>query len=195
MDDVDSLSAVIARQRACRTFSERPVDEAVLMRILDAARWAPSAHNSQPWEWVVVRDAATRAAIGGIATRLWEQVDAEWRAQHVDPRLDRDVERGVLELAAAPVLIVVCGDTSRCDRRSLASSVFPAVQNLLLAATEAGLGSALTTLATYDVALGELLGLPEGVVPLAVVPVGHPARGLGPPRRDPTDAHLHRERW
>ena len=71
------------------------------------------------------------------------------------------------------------------------SSIFPAVQNLLLAATALGLGSALTTITIgYRDELRDLLGLPDHVVPVAVVPIGHPARALGPPRRDPfADAH------
>jgi nitroreductase len=78
----------------------------------------------------------------------------------------------------------------------LPSSVLPAVQNLLLAAAALGYGSALTTLATMAASeLGSLLELPEGVEPLAVVPIGRPARPLGPPRRLPVPAKAHRERY
>ncbi len=78
----------------------------------------------------------------------------------------------------------------------MASSIFPAVQNLLLAATALGLGSALTTITTgYRAELQRLLDLPEHVRPVAVIPLGHPARPLGPPRREPFDAHTHRDRY
>jgi nitroreductase len=74
--------------------------------------------------------------------------------------------------------------------------VFPAVQNLLLAANALGYGSALTTLTTVAADdLGPLLELPDGVTPLAVVPVGRPARTLGPPRRTPAATKTHRDRY
>ena len=88
--------------------------------------------------------------------------------------------------SAAPVLIVVCGDTSRCVPAVLEASVWPAVQNLLLAAATSGLGSALTTLATvFGDELRQVLALPEHVRAMAVVPLGHPAVKLGPPKRLP----------
>jgi nitroreductase len=96
----------------------------------------------------------------------------------------------------APVLVVVCGDARRGHEAALASSVFPAVQNLLLAANALGLGSALTTLPTvFATELRELLSLPPDVHPLAVVPLGYSARPLGRPRRDPVADHTHRDHY
>ena len=78
----------------------------------------------------------------------------------------------------------------------LGASIFPAVQNLLLAAAALGLGTALTTLATgFGDELRELLALPEHVRPMAVVPLGHPASKLGPPKRLPLAERAHRERY
>ena len=89
---------------------------------------------------------------------------------------------------------MVCGDTERGHPQALASSIFPAVQNLLLAAGAVGLGSALTTLAVIDRGRYlELLELPEHVVPMALVPLGWPSRTLGPPRREPFETKTHRE--
>ena len=108
-----------------------------------------------------------------------------------------DVERGATGgIAAAPVHVVVAADTERGSERTVPSSIFPAVQNLLLAATALGLGTALTTIAIgYRAELAALLALPEPVVPVAVIPLGHPARPLGPPRRDPFAQHTHRDRY
>jgi nitroreductase len=98
--------------------------------------------------------------------------------------------------ATAPVMIVVAGDSRRGFKQTLPSSVFPAVQNLLLAATALGLGSALTTIATVSASdLAPLVELPEHIIPLAVVPIGWPVRALGPPKRDPFDDHTHRETY
>jgi nitroreductase len=99
-------------------------------------------------------------------------------------------------IAAAPVLVVVCGDTRLTSPQAIDSSVFPAVQNLLLAAHALGLGSTLTTLPVLagDGLTGPL-GLPPEVVPVAVVPLGHPPRPLGPPRRRPLSEKAHRDRY
>jgi nitroreductase len=108
-----------------------------------------------------------------------------------------DVDHGATGgIAAAPVQVVVCADVQRGLEATVASSIFPAVQNLLLAATALGLGSALTTIATtYRAELQELLALPDHVRPVVVVPIGYPAKVLGQPRRDDFATHTHRERY
>jgi nitroreductase len=96
--------------------------------------------------------------------------------------------------ASAPVLIVVCADLERGLEQTVGPSIFPAAQNLLLAATALGLGSALTTIATaFTSELSALLELPDHVRAVAVVPLGHPARALGPPKRGPFEERTHRE--
>jgi nitroreductase len=93
-------------------------------------------------------------------------------------------------------VIVVCTDTERGHPATVGSSVFPATQNLLLAATALGLGSALTTISVgFADELRELLALPAHVAPQAVIPLGHPAKPLGPPRREPFADHTHRDRF
>ena len=99
-------------------------------------------------------------------------------------------------IAAAPVLIVVCGDTRLTLDVALPSSVFPAVQNLLLAAHALGLGSTLTTLPVVGGdELSGPLGLPPEIVPLAVVPLGHLPKPLGAPRRRPLSEKAYRDRY
>jgi nitroreductase len=196
MTDRD-LFAVVGRQRACREFRLDPVGDAEIAQLLTAATHAPSAENRQPWEFVVVRDAGVRDAIGDITRRAWDTHGRAFSETRLSPQLLADVERGATGgLAAAPVTIVVCADTQRGLEATVPSSIFPAVQNLLLGATALGLGSALTTIATsFRAELTALLGLPASVVPVAVVPVGWPARPLAPPRREPFSEHAHRERF
>ena len=176
----DDLFAVVSRQRACRAFSDAPVTDAEIAQLLEAATHAPSAENRQPWEFVVVRDAA-RAAIGDLTRRAWEAHGRAFSETRLSPKLLADVDRGATGgIAAAPVHIVVCADIERGLEATVASSIFPAVQNLLLAATALGLGSALTTITTsFRSELAALLALPAHVVPVAVVPVGRPAKPLG----------------
>jgi len=188
---------VVRSQRACRRFSPEPVPEDVVEALLEAATFAPSAENSQPWVFVVVRDGGRRAAISELTRRAWEGGGRQYSLSRLGEGLLADVDRGVAGgFAAAPVMVVVCGDTRLANRRVLEASVFPAVQNLLLAATALGLGSALTTLPlTFATELAELLGLPEEVRPLSAIPIGYPARPLGPPRRQPVSSKAHRERY
>lgn len=163
--------------------------------MLEAATHAPSAENRQPWVFVVVRDASTRRAIVDLTAAVWDRGGRAHSDRSLPPDLFRAVDtflRG--GYGGAPVLVIVAGDGRSGESRDvLASSVFPATQNLLLAAAALGYGSAMTTIATHAPdALSAIVGLPEGVRPLAVVPLGRPAAPLGPPRRRPVQqvAHL-----
>jgi nitroreductase len=196
-NDDDGLFAVVHRQRACRAFSEDPIADDLIARLLDAATFAPSAENRQPWEFVVVREPTTRAHLGDLTARAWEGGGREFSRGRLDDKLLAEVDAGATGgVAAAPVMIVVCADTERGLVQTVPSSIFPATQNLLLAATALGLGSALTTITTaFATELRALLALPEHLLPVAIVPIGRPARALGAPRREPFAAHTHRERY
>lgn len=188
---------VVSRQRACRAFSDAPVSDQSIERLLTAATFAPSAENKQPWEFIVVRDAQTRAEIGRLTRAAWEAHGRAFSETRLTPQLLADVDNGAMGgIASAPVHIVVCADTERGLEATVASSIFPAVQNLLLAATALDLGTALTTITTgFRNELQSLLQLPEYVWPMVVVPVGHAARKLARPRREPFAAHTHRDRY
>lgn len=188
---------VALNQRACRAFADQPLDAALVERCLEAATHAPSAENRQPWVFVVVRDAERRAAIGELTRRAWQEGGRRHSEGRLTPALLDDVSRGAEGgVAAAPVLVVVCGDSRLGLETTLASSVYPAVQNLLLAASALGLGSAMTTLTVgFAAELRALLDLPDEVRPMAVVPLGWPARPLGPPRRVPVRERTHLDRY
>ncbi len=188
---------LVRTQRANRQYTDAPVDDADLEKILDAAVHAPSAENRQPWEFVVVRDASARATLGALMARAWDGGGKQWSQSRLSADLLADVDHGMHGgFAGAPVIVVVCVDVERGSEATIGSSIFPAVQNLLLAATALGLGSALTTIAIgFDAELRALLGLPDHVRPVAMVPLGRPARALGRSRRDPASAHTHREQY
>jgi nitroreductase len=188
---------VVQSQRAARSFGPEEVDDATVTRILTVATHAPTAENSQPFVFVVVRDPAIRSIIGSITAAVWQGGAKQLEADRLSPSFLADVDQGAMGgVAAAPVLIVVCGDTRLTFAASLDSSIFPAVQNLLLAAHALGLGSTLTTLPTLGgTGLSEALGLPPEVVPVAVVPLGHLTKKLGPPRRLPVSEKAHLNRY
>ena len=132
-----------------------------------------------------------------MSARLWQGGARAMEVDRLSPAMLRDVHEGAMGgIAAAPVLVVVCGDTRLAFPQTIPSSVFPAVQNLLLAAHALGLGSTLTTLtALAGDELAALLGLPPEVVPVAVVPLGRIAAPLGPPRRRPLAETAHLDRY
>ncbi len=189
------LFEVVRSQRACRSFSPDPVPDELVERVLEAATFAPSAENRQPWAFVVVRDPERRAAIGEMNRRAWQGGARAYSEGRLRAGMLADVEGGALGgVAGAPVIVVVCGDQRDASPGVLEASVFPAVQNMLLAATALGLGSALTTLPlAFGPEFTGALDLPPEVRPMAVVPLGWPARRLGPPRRDPVAAKAHRD--
>jgi nitroreductase len=186
---------VVLRQRATRAFLDDPVDDELVERVLQAATHAPSAENRQPWVFVVVRHPVRRAAIGELNRRVWEGGAKAHSEGRLTPSLLDEVDQGAQGgVAGAPVLLVVGGDTRLGDRRVLAASIFPAVQNILLAAGALGLGAALTTLPlVFGDELAEIVGFPFEVQPMAVVPLGWPARPPGPPGRLPVSDKAHRE--
>jgi nitroreductase len=188
---------VVLTQRAARSFLPDDVDDALIGQILTAATHAPSAENSQPFVFIVVRDPEIRAIIGALTARIWQGGARALEADRLSPSFLRDVDVGAMGgIANAPVLIVVCGDTRLTYPQAMDASVFPAVQNLLLAAHALGLGSTLTTMPVLGGSeLTEPLGLPHEVVPVAVVPIGHLAKPLGPPRRLPLSERAHLDRY
>lgn len=197
MSDPAGFFTVTRAQRAHREYTADPVPDDDLRRILEAATWAPSAENSQPWEFVVVRDPDRRAELDELGRRLWRHGGHDASAGRLEPSLLTEVDQAIeAGFGAAPVVVVVAGDTSRCRRAALASSIFPAVQNLLLAAGALGYGTALTTLTTYAADdVRRIVELPEGIEPVAVVPIGVPARALGPSRRAPVATRAHLDRY
>jgi nitroreductase len=204
--------------RAVREFTDEPVGDRVLRAVLDLAVCAPSAGNRQPWEFVVIRDAATRRAIrdryAAAFARYKEGVlrqaagghpgaqaqVARWQRAGAPDRFAETLDR-------VPVLILACLDLARLGLAADApagltsapaayASIYPAVQNLLLAAHGHGLGAVLTTLhLAYEAEIKALLGIPDHVQTAALIALGHPRRKHGPPRRAPAAQHTHLDRW
>lgn len=195
------LLAVMHAQRACRRFDpDGKVLDADLERMLKAAVHAPSAENTQPWSFVVVRNGQTRAQLADWWTETWNAGGGDFVRQSLDDKvLVADLEYGFNRggFAAAPVVVVVCADTERVPEIYAPSSIYPAVQNLLLAAADLGYASCLTTgLTTFGVdRVREKLQLPDTVLPMAAVYLGRSARKLSPPRRRPAASVTYREQF
>lgn len=201
---------VVHTQRSIRRFKADPVPEEALRQMIDAAIRAPSGSNEQPWAWLVVRDEGKRRAIAD-AVRAWLGASAIGQIRERAASAATAGERRMLEgaadffedVAAAPVLIVPClyrVTSPTPDAHSLlaGSSIYGAVQNLMLAGRALGLGTVLTTFqAGIEDVLRRELGLPGDALPVAVVPVGWPAEGqrFGPTTRRPVDEVTFWDSW
>jgi nitroreductase len=198
---VTELREVMRAQRACRRFDpDGKVLDSDIEQMLQSAVHAPSAENTQPWSFVVVRDADTRRLLADWWTETWNAGGGDFIKQSLDDRaLVYDLEYGFNRggFAAAPVVVVVCADTERVPEIYAPSSIYPAVQNLLLAAADLGYGSCLTTgLTTFGVdRVRERLALPDTLLPMAAVYLGPSAKKLTPPRRRPALDVTHREKF
>jgi nitroreductase len=194
-----SLFDAIHSQRAIRHFSDKPVSDEAIETILNAAIHAPSAGNRQPWRFVVLRDADLKRQLGQWYLAAWQAVTA---GMEVIPQPYRHGAELAQQMVTVPVLILACIDHGRANTGpgpvTRGASIYPAVQNLLLAARALGLGTVLTTLHTrYEREIKALLNIPETVETAALIPVGYPAEGarFGRARRMPLAEVVFYERW
>ena len=174
----------------CRYYRTEPVDDVVLSRVLECARWAPTGGNRQPLRFIAVRDAAKKRRLKALYLPIWNEfLDAiNAGAKHYDarPKLLVDADHFANHLDEVPVMLVVCArladvqpTDAALDRLSVVggASIYPAVQNVLLAARAEGLGTALTTLLCADEPdVKALLGIPDDIATAAMVAIGWPAR-------------------
>ena len=206
-DSKAELYAVMSTLRAVRRLRPEPIPDDVLGRILQAAAWAPSGGNVQPWRIVVVRDVAKRTAIGELYRPQWQRygevarnnldlISGEAREKR-ERTLDACDYLGE-HMADAPVILVFCFNPDQMaitdadlGRPSVVGggSVYPALQNVMLACVEEGVGCTLTTLLCYEEqSMRELLAIPTAWYTCAVMPIGYPQlKGHGPIARRPVE--------
>ena len=200
MNNEMGILEAIYTQRAIRRLKTDPVPEDVVLKLIEAATKAPSGANTQPWRFVVIRDVELKRQVGQYYMESWY---AAYGNRKAASRLQSRVRSSAAHLAEhmheAPILVVACiehgGGPSTLSR---GSSIYPAVQNLLLAARAYGLGSVLTTLhRRYEEEIKGLLGIPANVETAALLPIGYPAEdpAYGPTRRLPTWEVVHWDRW
>jgi nitroreductase len=198
---------VVHTQRAIRRFKPDAVPQEAIWRMIDAAIRAPSGSNSQPWAFLVVSDPAKRQIISDAVLAL--STDADERraeAMNFDPARRR-MRLGSIafreNVASAPTLIIPClvhpsSPTSDMTSLFAGSSIYGAVQNMMLTARALGLGTLMTT---FNIAIEPLIrkefGLPEDARPVAVIPVGYPAEGerFGPTTRKPVESVTYWDGW
>lgn len=158
---------IIRTRRSIRAFKDQPIPDDIIEKLLEAARWAPSAGNLQPWEFFIVRNPELRKGLAKAAL-------------------------GQSFLAEAPVVIVVCSVPSKSALRYrkrgenlyCIQDTAAAAQNILLAATALGLGSCWVGAFDED-AVRRVLGIGPDMLPVALIPIGHARQNPSPPGRRP----------
>jgi len=198
-----------------------PVEQEKIKRILDAAIRAPSGNNAQPWQFVVVRDPEVKArikkyVIEGMGVYFSLRESLRW------PKLPKKIERMAKKFAAeterVPVLIFVCVDHERVRqgmRMTLSAvmkflrnphllhwstiatyaSIFPAMQNLLLAARGLGLATRINMYPLFKGTIESILGIPKHVEPVAMIYLGYPDGPFVRTKRIPSEQSTHYDRW
>lgn len=210
------LFEALHTQRSVRRFRSDPVPDTVLRQVLEAATRAPSARNAQPWFFVAVRDRELRQTLATLYLSAWRlaqsyaaahDADADIKEQPGYARMMQSVDELATHLDSAPVLVLACLDTTQLGPladgagrivapQSAYASIFPAVQNLMLAARGLGLGSTLTTLhQIVEAEMRAAIGIPSHVHIAALVPLGYPQRPFRTNTRKPVEAVAFLDRW
>jgi nitroreductase len=199
------IEEAMRTQRAIRRLRTDPIDDDLVLHVIELALRAPTGSNAQNWEFIVVKDREVKGRLarlnrrawslyGGLGRRLYGRDEAmrkildavQWQADHFED---------------TPVVVVACLRSVIVPWPSIAAasqygSIFPSVQNLLLAARAAGLGAALITLPLWSRFLARrALGLPWNITPCAVVPLGWPRGRYGPTRRRPVEEVVSLDRY
>ena len=195
------LFEAINTQRAMRHLKPDPVSEELIWKLLDAAVKAPSGGNRQPWNFVVVRDPDTKKQIAQWYLDGWNTSYGPLRqfamASPATAKPYASADRLANHLAEAPVLIfATLNKTKVAPVTPPGANIFPAVQNLLLAARALGLAATLTTVyRTHEDDVRQLLALPDEVETMALIPIGWPVGKFGPTTRIPADIVTYWDRW
>jgi nitroreductase len=206
--DTVGLLEGIASTRAIRRYTDEPIPPHVLRDLLFAATRGPSGSNRQPFRFVVLTDgeraAEAKRLIGAAARRLWnakKMADQYDRGSGADPnspksRMARSMQGYVDRFEQVPCLILPCLVRYRAPTPGEGASIYPAVQNLLLAARALGYGGVITGFhGTVDQELKALLGIPEEVFISCTLTIGKPEGHHGPVRRRPMAELVFGDQW
>lgn len=170
------IPEIIKKRKSIRSFTDEPIGDEAVEKLIEAAVLAPSAGNMQPWAFIVVKNKETLKSLSEAAKQIW--------------------------MASASVVIVVCTDAAKTQPRygERGTSLYmyqdtaAAVQNILLTAAHNGFGG--TWMGAFDEAVvSAIFNIPTGIRPVAMIPIGHPSQDPTPRPRRPLTEVLHKEKW
>jgi nitroreductase len=194
---MDVFEAIATTRAMRRLDASKPVTDADVLTIVEAATKAATGGNRQPVRWMVVRDTDKRRRLGEIYQACWESVRQVYAARADDSpdtaRVLRSADHLGYHMGEAPVIILPC---SRGEPGQAEASVFPGVQNLFLAARALGLGTTLTTVHRLrEPEVRAVLDIPEDVNTWAMIPVGYPTGRWGEAVRRPVNQVAYWDTW
>ena len=206
--DLDTVDTLLSTTRAVRKRLdlERDVPDDVLTECIRLSQQAPTASNMQNWRWLVIRDADTRQALADLYREAGGDYLAAAAAEAPDGQTGRVMSSATYlaeRLQDVPVHVVPClkarltSENSLGDWSSMMGAIYPAVWSFQLALRSRGLGSALTTLHLYkEREAADLLGVPDGVMQIALLPVAYTVgTDFKPADRPPPERIVHWDRW
>jgi coenzyme F420-0:L-glutamate ligase/coenzyme F420-1:gamma-L-glutamate ligase len=196
---------IIKDRRSVKEYLSKEISKELLFRILEASRWAPSAHNAQPWRFIVIQDSATKQKLAKtMATRWNEDMNKNGVSKKQRESL---IKASVKRFETAPIIIVACLTMKEMDeypddqRKKIeyvmaVQSVAAAIENMLLAAQSEGLGACwfCAPLFCEDI-VRKTLRIPKHVDPQALITLGYPADKPKPPPRKPLDDIVYQDCW
>ena len=209
------LFDVMRTNPACRSFTDEPVNKAVLHRILEAARFAPSGGNTQPWKVIQVQDPTKRLALQDLAAEVWNEYvtirdagfrpfsvteDGKSKGYPTDLQIPSEKRTdGVIgAIVTAPVFLVIAVELPKLammdidlDRKTFiaGATIYPFCQNILLGARNEGLGSVLATfLGRKEPETKAILNIPQPYGVAAMIAIGHPTQSITKLKRNPVES-------
>jgi len=207
------LQAAMMTQRAVRRLLPDPVDDVLVLKCIELALRAPTGNDGQNWEFIVVRDVRVKELLAKRYRQAWKiQRDVVLRRAVAEDESMAKIARSVQwqsdHFTEIPVLVVACLRLGARDGKlplvrmphvaesAYWGSIYPSVQNLLLAARAMGLGASLITLPLWSqTSARRILGLPGALTPICIVPLGWPRGRYGPTTRKPVEQVAHRDAY
>ena len=210
MAELDMFEVMFST-RSMRRLKPDPVPDEVMYKILDAGIRAPSGGNTQHWRFIVVKDPQVKQQVQQVYQKGWNEVQAMYRNRSAPEHMEEAKFRRLMgaaahlaeHLAEVPVLLFAClkerpmpAPLAAKLARLSGSSIYPAVQNMLLACRALDLGATLTTVCSlYDDELRPILHLPDDVSTYALLPIGYPQGKFGPVQRVAVEQVTCVDRW
>jgi coenzyme F420-0:L-glutamate ligase/coenzyme F420-1:gamma-L-glutamate ligase len=199
------VTDAIKTRRSIRKYSSRRISTEVISEILKAARWAPSAHNAQPWRFIVLINKALKQDLAEVMANAWmaDMIKDGTPAEVRENMIKASIER----FTRAPVLVVAClsmndmiryADESRqkCERDLAVQSLGAAIQNMLLAAHSKNLGTCWFCAPIFcKDTVRKVLKIPEDVEPQALITLGYAAEKPSAPSRRPLQGYSYLDCW
>ena len=209
MDQYDALMEVASTMRAMRRLKPDPLPDDLLNKVLMAGVQAPSGQNTQPWSFLVLRDAQAKQ---WFADHYRDAIESRFGVMSIPDdqssmaRQLKALRYQIDHMHEFPVLLVVCGlrdwpfKVPAEERVGLAppnyGAVYPCVQNILLACRALGLGAALTTMhQLFEEEMHERFDIPEEYGVVVTIPIGYPMGRFGPVRHRPPERVTYFDRW